>query len=287
VVSLDQLRELGFSEEQVKHARASRLIHPVLRGTYAIGHPGISRWGAMQAAILSCGPGAVISHGSAAALLGLSERLPVLTDVISPGERGRGIQGVRWHRVPVPGADEMTTRHGLPCTIVARTLVDLAGARGERSMRSLVEEAAVQRSLDVSAVEAILSRGRRRGAPRLRALLASWRITDDDPPTLRSRLEARLWPHLVEHGLSLPRTNATLDLDGVRREVDFLWSDELLVVETDGAATHRTAHAFGRDRWRDQLLVAAGYRVIRVTWDQLANEPEAVLARIRRALEPA
>ena len=103
---------------------------------------------------------------------------------------------------------------------------------------------------------------------------------------LRSRLEARLYPQLVEWGLALPRTNQTLCLDGVRIEVDFLWTEQRLVVETDGAASHGTMAAFRRDRWRDQLLVAAGFRVIRVTWDQLADEPEGVLARIRRALEP-
>jgi very-short-patch-repair endonuclease len=77
----------------------------------------------------------------------------------------------------------------------------------------------------------------------------------------------------------------TLHLDGVGIEVDFLWSEAMLVVETDGAAIHGTPHVFGRDRWRDQLLVAAGYRVIRVTWDQLADEPEPLLARVLRILE--
>ncbi len=77
----------------------------------------------------------------------------------------------------------------------------------------------------------------------------------------------------------------TLNLEGVRIEVDFLWAEERLVIETDGAATHATPCAFGRDRWRDQLLVAAGHRVIRVTWGQLADEPEALLARVLRILE--
>jgi very-short-patch-repair endonuclease len=241
----------------------------------------------MQAAILACGQGAVISHGSAAVLLGLSERVPVLTDVISRNDRGRGIPGVRWHRVPRPCAGEATSRRGIPCTTIARTLVDLAGSLGDASLRGLAEEAAVQRALDVSAVERILSRGRRRGAPRLRTLLAPWRAAADDPPTLRSRLEARLWPSLIESGLSLPLTNVRLDLDGTRVEVDFLWAEERFVVETDGQATHGTAVAFGRDRRRDQLLVAAGYRVIRVTWDQLTDEPDAVIVRIRQVLEPA
>lgn len=82
-----------------------------------------------------------------------------------------------------------------------------------------------------------------------------------------------------------PRPNVNLNLDEVRLEVDFLWSERRLVVETDGGASYGTVAAFRRDRWRDQQLVAAGYRVIRVTWDQLTDEGEEVLARIRLALE--
>ena len=285
MVSVWQLRDLGLSETQVKWAVSARRIHSVLRGVYAVGHPGIGRWGGMQAAVLACGTEAVISHGSAAALLGLTEKMPVLIHVISPGEAGRGIPRIRWHRVPPPGPDEVTSRHGIPCTTVARTLVDLAGSVGTSTLRRVIEEAAVQRSLDVPAVDRILSRRRRRGAPRLRALLAPWQIAAEGPPKLRSSLEARLWRHLVEHGLPLPSSNVTLVLEGASLEVDFLWSEAWLVVETDGAATHRTAPAFHRDRWRDQQLVAAGYRVLRVTWDQLADEPEGVMARIRLALE--
>ncbi len=152
----------------------------------------------MQAAILACGPETAISHGSAAALLGLTERIPTLIHVIDPRQRGRGIHGIRWHRVPAPRPDEITARDGIPCTTVSRTLVDLAGSVGNRALRGLIEEAAVQRSLDIGAVDAILGHARRRGGPMLRALLAPWRTAAEDRPNLRSRLEARLYPRLVE-----------------------------------------------------------------------------------------
>ena len=241
-----------MSEDQIENALQAARLLPVFRGAYAVGHPAIGQRGRMQAAILACGPGAAISHGSAASLLGLTERIPSLTHVIGPGERGREISGIRWHRVPLPNEDEVTFRDGIACTTASRTLVDLAGILGERSLRRLVEEAAVQRSLDVPAIDTILSRRRRRGAPRLRAVLSPWRTAGEDRPMLRSRLEARLYPQLVERGLALPRTNQTLCLDGVQIEVDFLWTEQRLVVETDGGASHATVTAFHRDRWRDQ-----------------------------------
>jgi very-short-patch-repair endonuclease len=284
VVSRSQLRALGLSDGQVTYATEVGFLTPLFRGTFAVGHTALGNLGPMQAAVLACGPRTLVSHGSAAALLGLSERPPALIHVISAGERGRGIDGIRWHRVPVPGPDEATSRHGIPCTTVSRTLVDLAGSVGAATLRSLVEEAGVQRSLDVRAIDRVLSRRRRRGGPRLRRLLAPWRVAGEELPSLRSRLEAKLWPRLVERGIPLPQTNRRLDLDWARLEVDFLWAERRLVVETDGAETHATAPAFNRDRWRDQLLVAAGYRVIRVTWAQLEDEPRAVVDRILRIL---
>ena len=70
-------------------------------------------------------------------------------------------------------------------------------------------------------------------------------------------------------------------------EVDFLWPAERLIVEVDGYAFHSTRTAFERDRLRDADLQARGYRVIRVTWRQLVDESEAVLARLAQALRMA
>lgn len=49
--------------------------------------------------------------------------------------------------------------------------------------------------------------------------------------------------------------------------------------------THGTEAAFQRDRWRDQLLTANGYRTARVTWEQVTKEPTAVVNRIARMLK--
>jgi very-short-patch-repair endonuclease len=77
-----------------------------------------------------------------------------------------------------------------------------------------------------------------------------------------------------------------LRVGGHRLEVDFLWEDQCLVLETDGEGTHGTAAAFQRDRWREQLLVAAGYRTAGVTWEQLETELQAVVKRVGRMLDP-
>jgi very-short-patch-repair endonuclease len=114
----------------------------------------------------------------------------------------------------------------------------------------------------------------RSGTATLRALL------EDEPTFTRSEAERRLRRLILDGGLPPPETNVRL----LGFEVDFVWPGAKLVVEVDGHAFHAHRAAFERDRERDQALVAAGYRVIRVTWRQLEREPLAVLARIAQAL---
>ncbi len=241
----------------------------------------------MLAAVLACDEGTVLSHGSAAELLGLwDKQLPVM-HVIPPDWSGRKIDGIRWHRVRLPLPDEIEVRDGITCTTVSRTIVDMAGESGWGRLRRLVEQAAIMRRLDAGEIDLVLSRGRRRGAPRLRTILAPWRETREKRPVMRSRLEARLLPRLIEEGLPAPRTNVRLRIDGHPFEIDLFWEEQRLAIETDGEETHDTRVAFQRDRKRDQILTAAGYRTSRVTWEQVRDEPNAVVNRIARMLKAA
>ncbi len=228
----------------------------------------------------------MVSHGSAAELLGLWDKRAVPVDVIAPKQAGRKIQDIRWHNVRRPGPDEVETRDGIPCTTVSRTLVDMAGRTGYTSLRRLVEQAAVLRQLEVRGVDRVLARGRRRGAPNLRAILEIWRTADERKPLLRSPLEAKLLPVLLESGVPGPECNVKLRIDdGKPVEVDMLWRAQRLVIEADGEETHGTRGAFQSDRKRAQRLVAAGYRVAGVTWSQAEDETSAVVARITRMLD--
>lgn len=285
IVSRRQLRELGIGDSTITARMASGYLHPLFREAFAVGHPAITRRGRMLAAVLACEQGTVLSHGSAAELLGLWDKTLPVFHVIPPDWSGRKIPDIRWHRVRLPLPDEVEVRDGIPCTTISRTIVDMAGTSGWGQLRCLVEQAAIMRQLDVDGIDLVLSRGRRRGAPRLRAILAAWRGTAEPRPKVRSRLEARLLPRLIEEGLPTPRTNVKLHVEGRGLEVDLLWDEQRLVIETDGEETHGTSAAFQRDRWRDQLLTAAGYRIARVTWAQVRDEPSAVVSRIARMLK--
>lgn len=240
----------------------------------------------MLAAVLASGDSAVLSHASAAELHGLWEKRPGPVDVIAPSQSGRKIHDIRWHNVRRPMPDEVVVRDGIRCTTVSRTLVDIAGRTSRTSLRRLVEQAAVLRELNVREVDRVLAGGRRRGAPNLRAILDTWRADDERKPILRSPLEAKLLPVLLESGVPRPECNVKLRIDGGKPvEIDMLWRDQRLAIEADGEEAHGTRGAFQSDRQRDQRLVAAGYRVARVTWRQAEDETSAVIARIRRMLD--
>lgn len=239
----------------------------------------------MLAAVLASGDGTTLSHGSAAELIGLWDKRPVPVDVIAPRRGGRRIPDIRWHNVLRPTPAEIEVRDGIPCTTPSRTIVDMAGRTGLTPLRRLIEQTAVLRLLDVPEIDRILARGRRRGAPNLRIVLDLWRTDDERKPRLRSPLEARVLPVLAAAGIPRPECNFKLRIDGEWLEIDLFWEEQRLVIETDGEETHGTRSAFQADRRRDQLLVAAGYRVARVTWRQAEDEPLAVATRIKRMLE--
>src|SRR5699024_3896875 len=103
------------------------------------------------------------------------------------------------------------------------------------------------------------------GVPKLRRVLND--VYGTGAADLRSVLEARFLQLCDDHGLPTPLANGRV----AGLLVDFFWPDAALVVETDGYAFHATRSAFERDRDRDQRLTLAGYRVVRVTYDQVTR----------------
>jgi very-short-patch-repair endonuclease len=278
VIALAQLRALGFSESRVHKWVASGRLHRVHQGVYSTAPPELlTRNGRYMAAVLACGSGAALSHRSAAGLLGLRATDRSQIDVIRPSSTARRHAGINLHRSRTLTPADITSIDGIPCTNVARTLLDLAAVVANRPLERALEQAEVEHVLDGRALEDQLRRNpRTRGAKRLRAALADH---DETAKPTESELEEWLYRTLRRGRLPLPERQVYIDPgDGeppVR--VDFAWRAQKLVVETDGGRYHRTRRAFESDRRRDQRLTQAGWRVIRVTWRQLRDEPERIL----------
>ncbi|MBS1890810.1 MAG: DUF559 domain-containing protein [Actinobacteria bacterium] len=282
-MSRDQLRGTGLGDRAISHALERGWLRPVFHGVFAVGHGHLTANARMLAATLACGEGSVISHGTAAWVLGLSSRRPLEIDVIAPVEAGRKIAGIRRRFVPPPVGGEVWRRNGVPVTSPARTIVDCAGISDAREVGELIEQASVEGLLDVVAIDRVLDGPRRRGTKKLLRALAPWRRYRRGIK-IRSRMEAKLLPLLTDAALPIPQTNAKLRLAGKVYEVDFLWREQKLVVETDGGRFHDNPAAGDRDSERNHALARAGYRLPRLGWEDLRDRPEPTMREIASLL---
>jgi len=271
-----------MADAAIDHAIVAGRLFPLFRAAFGVGHARVGSRGRMLAAVLACGAGAVVSHGSAAFLLGLWESEPRAIHVIAAMELGRKIPGIHRHHVVQPVGKDAMEHEAIPCTSPSRIIVDLAGTVGDASLRRTIEQAAVLQVLDVPEIDRILSGPRRRGSPRLRSILEEWRRYTN--VRLRSRMEARLLPLLSQRDLPIPSCNERLRIGEQTFEIDFLWRRQRLVVETDGGRFHDHPIAEARDLARNRILIAGGFRVVRLRWEELRDRPEATIARIERLL---
>lgn len=285
VVSRDQLRELGIRDDAIDFAIAQGRLYPIFRGVYGVGHGPLGREGRLLAAVLACGPGAVVSHGTAASLLGLWEAEPRLIDVIAPVQMGRGFAGIKRRHTPLPVLRDRWRYKLIPCTSPSRTIIDVAGMVGERSLGRTVEQAAVRGMLNVPEIDSILAGPRRRGSRLLRLVLEDWRRYPA-AMRIRSPLEARLLPLLTQWRIPVPRVNEDIVLGDDTFEIDFLWRRQRVVVETDGGKYHGHPLAQARDSHRNSVLRAYGYEVRRLSWHDLEDRQWRVRRELTRLLLP-
>ena len=278
VVSLPQLQFLGLSARAVRDRVAAGRLTRIHRGVYAVGHGRLTLRGHWMAAVLAYGPGAVLSHRSAAALHGIRPDNRPKTDVTVPGRSARSRPGIVVHRSTTLQPADITTIDGIPCTSLARTLLDLAEVIDRQGVERAVSQAEVLCIFDLREVEDVLSRATgRHGAGVLRSVLAEY----DGPTLTEKELEARFLALCRAASLPKPEVNAWITLDdGIAYKIDFLWRAERLAVETDGWETHRTRQAFENDRRRDRRLRLAGLDVVRFTWRDVEREPDEVTAEL-------
>ncbi|HEX5527237.1 MAG TPA: hypothetical protein VFX44_08610 [Solirubrobacterales bacterium] len=177
--------------------------------------------------------------------------------------------------------DEREVADGIPVTGPFRTIFDLAAVVGRRELERAWHEALVRGLTAKVSLPVLLERyPGRRGAVALRELLAS-----SLPETVtRNDFEEAFLALIDAYGLPRPRMNADLSLRGRFFEIDCLWERARVALELDSRGVHGTPKRFESDRQRDRILVAEGWRTMRVTWRQLRDEPEAIVGDLRLLL---
>ncbi len=165
---------------------------------------------------------------------------------------------------------------GLRVTTPARTIVDVAGELQGKEMRRLVERAQDLKRFDPTQIEQVLGRNPpRRGSRQVLTLIALLRPAPDGAKSFLERLFLKL---VRKDRLPVPEVNAMIE----DRERDFVWRDCRVVIEVDGYAHHSSRAAMRRDKARDRELTAALWRPVRFTYEEVAFEPDATAAELRR-----
>jgi very-short-patch-repair endonuclease len=173
-----------------------------------------------------------------------------------PGDGGRRRRrGITVHRSSTLIAGVTTRRNGIVLTKPGRTLRDI-----HRTVPQPVYRRAVRRALDLR-------------------LVSSADVTREENLT-RSELERLFIALCRRHRFPSPEVNARIG----SYEVDFLWREQALVVETDGFRHHASRASFESDRARDSELQRLGFRVLRFTYRQVTHERSAVVATLRALL---
>jgi very-short-patch-repair endonuclease len=280
VVSGEQLRALGYTKYAVYRLVVKGWLHRLSQGVYAVGHTRLSVKGQWMAAVLACGPGAVLSHAPAAALHDLRTTPSGLIDVTAPGRRHP--PGVRSHRARTLDPQDVTVIDAIPVTTVARTLLDQAERLSAQRLRTLLEATLRQEVFDLTSIEATIARnpGRHGIAPLTEALTH----LADEAPWTQSELERAMLELIRDAGLPEPQVNVVVDGD----VVDFFWPRHNVIVEVDGWDTHRSHAAFTADRRRDANHTTAGRRrVARFVHDDVAHRAATVSAQLTVLLAEA
>lgn len=277
VVARRQLVASGISHTKIARLVERGLLIRLHRGVYAVGHSSLRIEGRRMAAVLACGPGAVLCDRTAAGVWGVRPDNRARWDIAVPGAGGRGRHGIRVRRRKLDSRD-ITTIDGVPVTSLARTYLDLAACVALDHTARALERGEQLQIFDLRAIDDVLDRHRgHRGAAQLRVALERMRPDHD---RLRSRLEREALELIERLGLPSPLLNTQLH----GHEVDLHWPAHRLVVELDSRTYHDTATAFEDDRRRDADHLLGGYRVLRITRRRFDEDRADVAAALRSLL---
>jgi hypothetical protein len=266
--------QLGVGRTTIARWVADGYLHREFPGVYAVGHAASTTESKLAAAVLYAGHGAMLSHGTAAWWWGLLNHPPPLIHVSTPTRRKSR------DRIRVHDRRQLARvrRNGLPVTTVDQTLLDFAVDAERGLLRFALANADYHGLLWLPALQMICRSGVP-GSARLNSALAVHR---PELAHTRSEIERLLVELCERHDLPLP----TLNVYRHGWLVDATWDEQRLIVELDGHKGHRTKAQLESDHQRDLELRAAGYTILRYTWRQLTETPDAVALDIARYLRP-
>jgi len=254
LILIQQLREIGLSDQAVSQRVKAGRLHRRSRGVYAVGHVALSRECEFLAAAFAGGKGSILACGALAEFYGLTKQVAPVIHVLVPGKR-KAPPGVRFHQVRNLSARDVTSYKGIPCATIPRLFVDMTDHTTADELANLMHEAAHRkRFVEKRVLEAA---GRAKGRHNLHVLYEALELRQQGSAGTRSRAERAMRKRFVQAGIE---TLPNVTIEGF--EVDLHVPGTNLIVEVDGPG-HARPRTQRDDALRDQVLEAAGFEVIR------------------------
>ena len=267
-----QMRALGVSSDAIDHRVRRGWLHREHNGVYYVGTPATTPLEHAAAAVLACGRGAAVSHGSALALWSLAKRWPSPVHVMTQTDRRPS--GLIVHRTTKLARADIRTHLGIRTTSPARALLDCAPTM---PITRAVNDALRSPFLTQAQLADVCARNPKHPGTKL---LAEFLDDLTSGPT-RSEFEDAFPGFCVTFGLPVPLLNVIV----CGYEVDAYFPDHGVIVELDGWAFHRDRVTFESDRNRDAYTLAAGLVTVRITWARMTTDPEHEADRLYGILE--
>lgn len=272
-VTTKQLLGLGLDMNAIRYRVRIGRLYRVYRGVYSVGRPPVTPVERASAAVLACGTGAALSHGSAMTLWGFWRRWDEPFEVTVPGDRRP--KRIAVHRALTLSRRDVTIQLGVRTTSSARTTLDMAPRLNDKQLKRTLSTALHSPWLTESQLAEALARHRHRpGAKRIASLIG----LPGTPP--RAGWEYDFPAFCVAHGLPIPVMGAVV----CGYVVDALFVEERLIVELDSWEFHKDPIAFQTDRERDAETLAYGFGTLRITWERIEQAPGREAPRLRKIL---
>jgi very-short-patch-repair endonuclease len=273
----------GFSPSTLKRRVATGRWRRQGRRVYTFGGLTLTWRGRVSAAVLDH-PRAAASHRTAAALFGVPGFPPAPIDLSVWRGGVHRHAGATLHETSWLPDDHLRVVDGIRCTTLARTIFDLAGTERPGRVGRALDNSTNHLGLEVEQLEDVLAAMGRRGRPGTALIRELLDARGEGYVATESELEDLLLEVLRERGVPLPRRQVHVGGDRLVGRVDFAYVPEALIIEADGRRYHTAKLDLDADRARDNELMAAGWRVLRVTWDDLVHRPDRVATMVRTAL---
>lgn len=271
-ITTRQLLDCGLDDKAIAWRVRKGRLYRVYRGVYSVGHLPLNPQAWAGAAVLACGPGAALSHGSGMVLWGYWRQWERPFEVTIVGDRRP--KAIRVHRSTTLHWRDVTKQLGIRVTTPGRTLIDMAPRLSDKSLKRVVNKALNSLWLTEDQLAESLAR---HPCARIAKLIGR----AGTPP--RSGWEDEFPAWCARYGLPEPVMGQPLH----GYIVDALFPAERVIVELDSKQFHMGTIPFEGDRDRDADMLAHGFVTVRITWERIHQAPGPEAARLQTILDQA